>query len=188
MTNIFRPSRREISVLRKSFLESTKLLGRTCHLIQPVSRTLDKYTTTDTYSYTNAIRYPYYVHFINEPKKKMLDLFGWSYESKDEKPLLADMPMYRYPHATDPTTAYLNVNGVSVVPVVISEGCILELESYDHTEVTKVIQQFEVEKVISGDDRVNYLVNLVPRKILTFGVDPEDRPESGSTFIRQSDE
>lgn len=188
MSNVFRPSRFEMRKLRKAFLESSKILGRTCRLIQPTGRNLSKYTTSDTYSYEGAIEYPYFIHFQAEPNKKMLELFGWSKESGDSKPLLADCPMYRYPVITDEPETLLDVDGIKVKPAVVSEGCLLKVEIYDWTVETMKYETFEVEKVISGDDRVNYIVSLVPYRSLTGGVATELQPDSGSNFIRQSDE
>lgn len=188
MSNVFRPSRYEMRKLRKAFLESSKILGRVCLLVQPTSRTLSKYTTTDVYSYTNAIEYPYFIHLQSEPNKKMLELFGWSTESTDAKPLLADCPMYRYPTPQDNVNAMLDIDGVKVMPAVVSEGCLIKIEVYDWTVETKHYEIYEVEKVISGDDRVNYIVNLVPHRTLEDGAEEEDKPDSGSLFIKQSDE
>lgn len=188
MSNVFRPSRFEMRKLRKAFLESSKILGRTCLLIQPTGRNLDKYTTSDIYSYTNAVEYPYFMHFQAEPPKKMLELFGWSKESGDAKPLLADCPMYRYPKPTENPNTLLDIDGVKVAPAVVSEGCLLKVEIYDWTVETMTYQTFEVEKVISGDDRVNYIVSLVPFRSIIDGVAEEQKPDSGSNFIRQSDE
>jgi hypothetical protein len=188
MANIFRPSRPEMGVLRKNFLESCKILGRTCILIQPTLRTLDKYTTSDKYDYTNAIEYPYFIHFQAEPKKKMLELFGFSAESTDARPLLADCPYYRYPKFGESIANAQQVLATKVFPVALSEGCLIKIEMYDWAVDTVRVETYEVEKVISGDDRVNYIINLVPYRALTTGVELVDKPDSGSSFIKQSDE
>lgn len=174
--------------LRIAFLESSKILGRVCLLVQPTSRTLSKYTTTDVYSYTGSLEYPYYIHLQSEPNKKMLELFGWSTESTDAKPLLADCPMYRYPINSDNPNTLLNIDGVNVAQAVVSEGCLIKLEVYDWTVETKHYEIYEVEKVVSGDDRVNYIVSLVPYRTLEDGAEEAEKPDSGSLFVRQSDE
>jgi hypothetical protein len=184
--NDLRPSRREIRMLRKSFLESTKLLGRVCVLIPPSNRTLDKYTNTDTYTYENSPEYPYLIHLQSEPRKKTLELFGFSKESTDTKPLIADCPMYRYPVVTD--TNLLDVSGVKVTPAALSEGCLIKIEMYNLTDETSELQTYEIEKVLASDDGVHYLINLVPYRSLETGVEAENQPDSGSSFIRQSDE
>lgn len=175
-------------MLRKAFLESSKVLGRTCKLVIPTSREIPLYSTAEKYIYTNAPELPYFIHIVSEPKKKMLEAFGWNPESGDEKPLIADCPMYRYPAKTDSATARLRVGGADVVPVKLSEGCLIKIETYDDTSVTPIIQTFEIEKVIAGDDSVRYLINLVPHRSLTEGHLDADKPDSGASFILQSDE
>lgn len=188
MTNIFRPSRPEMQMLRKAFLESSKLLGRTCRLVQPASRDIPMYSTTERYNYSTSPELPYFIHIVSEPKKKMLEAFGWNAESGDEKPMIADCPMYRYPVAKDSLAVRLKVGGADVVPVKLTEGCLIKLDIYDDTSVVPIVQTFEIEKVIAGDDSVRYLINLVPFRSLTEGMLEVDRPDSGAVFIQQSDE
>jgi hypothetical protein len=188
MAQEFRPSRFEMRKLRKAVLEHAKLNGRVCKLVQPKTRTLNKYTTSDVYDYTGAIEYPYYIHFQAEPPKKMLELFGWSKESTDAKPLLADCPMYRYPMPNENQAVLLDIDGVRVTPAIVSEGCLLKVETYDWTLETTRIESFEVEKVLAGDDKINYVVSLVAHRLLDSGADEADKPDSGSRFIKQSDE
>jgi len=188
MAQDFRPSRFEMRKLRKAMLEHAKLNGRVCKLIQPTTRVLGDYTTSDVYTYENAVKYPYFIHFQSEPPKKMLELFGWSKESTDAKPLLADCPMYRYPLSGENPAVLIDMDGVKITPAVISEGCLLEVETYDWTVESIRIETFEVEKVLGGDDKVNYIVSLVAHRLLDTGATEVEKPDSGSSFIKQSDE
>lgn len=90
-----RISRNELSYHQKSFYEQCKLTGRECYVQIPITRDLPEVTTTDYYTYDDYHKYKYYILLDSDPPRKILELFGFSKESNDAKPLIAHCPYYR---------------------------------------------------------------------------------------------
>lgn len=70
-------------------------MGRKCIISIPINRDLPNTTTTDYYEYDDTHKYEYYIFIQEDPSKKLLELFGFSKESTNAKPLIALCPAYR---------------------------------------------------------------------------------------------
>lgn len=218
----FRISRQELSYHRKAFLEQCKLMGRRCKLIVPTRRVLKDTTTSDIYDYDHSNELEYYIMLETDPSKKLLELFGFSKESENSRPLIAHCPMFMYgPHIseqlgnlkeiTDETRSLKDILPLKsltyqlgtitssdtlsdgypnreLYDVTVSEGCIIMLAMYNHNSTDIRYESYTVEQVLVTEDASHYIVNLVPMRQKSEGIDDRFVGDSGSRFIYQDDD
>lgn len=205
-----RISRPELSYHQKSFYELCVLQGRKCKISIPIERNLPDTTTTDYYKYDDEHTYDYYIMLESDPSRKMLELFGWSKESSDAKPIIAHCPFYRSRVASDPVlpteddpdkpsfslgtlTSRKSSDGYpkkDIVPIRVSEGCKIVIKTYMSDNPSDFTNQsFTVEKVVNTEDNSYLSVNLVPERTTSVGVETKtEKGDSGSRFIMQDDD
>lgn len=165
------PSAREIELYRRRFVEGASLQGRSGLLYQV--DTENQVNTDEYYNYKSPVEVSYYL--VENPKKSVLQRYGWYTEDKSNQPILC----------------YLTFNDDNNRPIYPSEGAILEVSSRldPHNEHSIQTEQFDIVKVSTDYDLAMFICNLAPHRKHTKPVNPvptaEDPTNENKYFNRK---
>ena len=139
-------SNREIELYRRNFVEGANLQGRSGLLYQV--DTEHQVNTDEYYNWKSPVDISYYL--VENPKKSVLQKYGWYVEDKSNQPLLC----------------YLTFNDVKNNPIYPSEGAILEISARldPHNEHSIQTQKFDIVKVSTDYDLAKFICNLAPHR------------------------
>lgn len=144
------PSFREIELYRKNFVEGANLQGRSGYLYQV--DTENQVNTDEYYTWKSPVTVSYYL--VENPRKSILQRYGWNVEDKETQPILC----------------YLTFKDSDDQPINPSEGAILEVSARldPHNGDSYQTEKFDIVKVATDYDLAMFICNLAPhRKQLT---------------------
>lgn len=138
-------SEREIEYFRDRFVEGAQMMGRSGKLYQVESL---KQVNTDTYyNYKEPVLVSYYL--VENPKKSLLQRYGWYRENPDYKPVLCSLP-------------FKDDNGDDIEP---TEGAIVEVSGRAKPHSAEYeTRKFDVVNVYTDYDMNVFMCNLTPHR------------------------
>lgn len=160
------PSFREIELYRKNFVEGANLQGRSGYLYQVNSES--QVNTDEYYTWKTPVVVSYYL--IENPKKSILQKYGWYVEDKDNQPILC----------------YLTFKDADSNPINPSEGAILEVSTRldPHNGDSYQTQKFDIVKVTTDYDLAMFICNLAPHRKHALPINPVATPKDMSNENR----
>lgn len=140
------PSFKELELYRKRFVEGANLQGRSGNLYEVQS--VDINGTDEYYSWKSPVIVSYYL--IENPKKSLLQKYGWYVENTDNQPIVCYL-------------TFKDENNNNINP---SEGAILEISTrFDpHDGDSFITQKFDIVKVSTDYDLAMFICNLAPHR------------------------
>lgn len=153
------PSEKELDIYRTNFTEAAEMLGRN-GLYYPVIK--ETVLNTDTYyEYGTPTLISYFL--IENPKKSMLNRFGWNVEYPDKKPILCYL-------------SFLDSDYKEIEP---SEGCVIELSSRKnpHGVFSKDTRKFQVVEATTDFEMNMFVCKLAPFRERIKPINPLPSPE-----------
>lgn len=150
-------SEREIEYFRGSFVEGAQMMGRSGKLYQVKSQ---KQVNTDTYyEYEEPVDVSYYL--VENPKKGLLQRYGWYRENPDYKPVLCSLP-------------FKDNKGNDIEP---TEGAIVEVSGRAKPHSAEYeTRKFDVVNIYTDYDMNVFMCNLTPHRDIAEPVQPEPIP------------
>ena len=150
-------SEREIEYHKERFVEGAQMMGRSGKLYQVDSY---KQINTDTYyEYKDPVNISYYL--TENPRKGLLQRYGWYRENPDYKPVLCALP-------------FKDDDGNDVEP---TEGAIVEVSgrAKPHSPDYET-RKFDVVNVYTDYDMNIFMCNLTPHRDRVEPVEPKPTP------------